>query len=208
MGLNFQAVPAVAPFLMADLGLGYAQFGLLIGLPMLPGAFIALPGGLLGARFGDRAVVLGALGLLTGSAALLAWSGAFPPAAVARVASGVGSALLTAQLTKVITDWFVGREMSTALGILLSTWPLGIALALATLGGLAAATSWQVAVFATAAYSALSLLLVALLYRDAPTAASTPTPGPARVWTLSRRELGLVLAAALPWMFLNAGFLV
>ena len=54
MGFQFQSVAAVGPFLVADLGLSYAELGTLIGLYLMPGAFLALPGGLLGARFGDR----------------------------------------------------------------------------------------------------------------------------------------------------------
>ena len=50
MGLQFQAIPAIAPFLIAEPGLNYTQVGLLIGLFLFPGAF----GGLLGARYGDK----------------------------------------------------------------------------------------------------------------------------------------------------------
>ena len=45
MGLHLQVVAAVAPFLIADLGLTYAEIGVLIGIFMLPGVFLALPGG-------------------------------------------------------------------------------------------------------------------------------------------------------------------
>jgi MFS family permease len=65
MGFQAQSVAAVGPFLVGDLGLSYARRGTLIGLYLLPGAFLALSGGVLGARFGDRAVVLSALGLMT-----------------------------------------------------------------------------------------------------------------------------------------------
>jgi MFS family permease len=42
-----------------------------MGLYLLPGTFLALPGGMLGARFGDRAIVLLALGPMTlGSASV------------------------------------------------------------------------------------------------------------------------------------------
>jgi hypothetical protein len=53
MAVQFQSVAAVGPFLVADLGVSYAELGTLIGLYLLPGAFLALPGGLLATRFGD-----------------------------------------------------------------------------------------------------------------------------------------------------------
>ena len=47
MGFQFQSVASVAPFLTSDLALDNAQLGWLIGLYLLPGTVIALPGGLL-----------------------------------------------------------------------------------------------------------------------------------------------------------------
>jgi len=43
MGFQFQAVASVAPLIVGDLGLSYAQLGTLVGIYMLPGAFFALP---------------------------------------------------------------------------------------------------------------------------------------------------------------------
>ena len=59
MGFQFQAVAAVGPLVVAgSLGLDKGQLGWLVGLYLLPGAVIALPGGLLGRRFGDKRLVL------------------------------------------------------------------------------------------------------------------------------------------------------
>src|SRR5262245_41575563 len=208
VGVNFQTPSALAPFLVADMGISYAELGGLIGLFMFSGVFLALPGGLLGARFGDTAVVLAGLALLTIAAALLATTTLYPVAVAGRLASGAGGVLLTVQIPKIATDWFADREISTAMGILIPMWPLGIAVALATLGGIATATSWQTAVYATAAYSGISLALFVFLYRDPPLPA--PDSGAPRppLWVISNRELALVLSPALMWMFINTGFIV
>lgn len=205
MGFQFQAVAVVGPFLVADLRLGYAELGTLIGLYLLPGAFLALPGGLLAARFGDRPLVLGALGLMTVGGAGLMASGGFAPAAASRLVAGAGGVLLNMQLAKLVTDRFAGRELATALGVMLAGWPLGIALALATLGTVAAATSWQVAIGATTGAAAISLALVLALYRDR--GDPTPTPARRRWWAISGRELGLTVVAGVAWAALNAGFI-
>lgn len=52
MGFQFQSVASVAPFIVEDLSLSYAQLGWLIGLFSLPGVLAAVPGGILGLRFG------------------------------------------------------------------------------------------------------------------------------------------------------------
>src|SRR5437773_11527586 len=59
MGYQFQSVASVGPLLVSELGLTWAQLGLLIGLYMLPGAFFALPSGVVGQRLGERRTAAG-----------------------------------------------------------------------------------------------------------------------------------------------------
>ena len=49
---------------MDALAIDFASLGALIGLYMLPGVVIALPGGMLGQRFGAKRVVLVGLALM------------------------------------------------------------------------------------------------------------------------------------------------
>lgn len=208
MAMQFQSIPPISTLLVEKLGFNYTQIGVLIGLFMFPGIFIALLGGLLGQRFGDKAVVLAGLGLQALGAVVFANAAAFPMAFAGRLLGGVGVVLLNVQLTKIVNDWFAGREISTSMGILMTAWPFGIALAFSTLGYVGVAWGWRAAVYLTAGYSALSLVLVALLYHDlsmvAPKAASTRPP----LWAISHRELVLVVSAGLVWGLPNAGFIV
>lgn len=208
MGFQFQSVAAVGPFLVADLGLSYAELGTLIGLYLLPGAFLALPGGLLGSRFGDRAVVLSALGLMTLGGAGLAVGESWPVVTGGRLVSGAGGVLLNMQLAKTVTDWFAGRELATALGVMLATWPLGIALGLATLGALAAATTWRTAILVTTLYAAVAFGLALLFYRDPPAAVLGGGRVERRWWSITGRETALTVVAGLAWATLNAGFIL
>ena len=57
MGLQFQTVGSIGPILVDALAVEYAAIGTLIGLYLLPGVFIALPGGIVGGRFGAKRVV-------------------------------------------------------------------------------------------------------------------------------------------------------
>lgn len=226
MALHFQAIPPIAPFLIRELELSYAQLGLLIGVFMLPGVFLALPGGLLGARFGGRAVMLSGLVMMTlGALAVansLALGAPFHPFYVAlagRLVGGMGGVVVNVQLTKAVTDWFSGREIATAMGFQLSGWPFGIALALASLGGIALGTSWQTAIYCTAALSGLVFVLMFLWYRDVPATAvssvaassdiagdSAPLARPV-LWNLSRREFSLIVGAGGVWLTWNVGYI-
>lgn len=64
MAFQFQSVAAVSQFLIGDLSLDYAQLGFLVGIYMLPGVVISLPGGVLSARFGDKAIAVSGLLLM------------------------------------------------------------------------------------------------------------------------------------------------
>jgi predicted MFS family arabinose efflux permease len=203
MGIQFQSIASVAPLLVSDLHIGYGQVGWLMGLFMLPGAAIAYPGGMLGRRFGERPLVLLGLALMTLGGLTTAASEGFALAAAGRVASGTGGVLLNVMLTKMVADWFAGREISTAMSIMLTSWPVGMGLALATLGTLAGATSWRVAVHLTVIATAIAFVLMLALYRDPPPREATAA-GPA----LGSREIGLSVLAGLVWGIFNASYVV
>ena len=61
MAYQFQTVASVGPILIDTLHIDYSALGTLIGLYMLPGVVFALPGGMLGQRFGSKQVVLAGL---------------------------------------------------------------------------------------------------------------------------------------------------
>ena len=167
MGVQFQAIASVAPLLVSDLGLSYTQIGWLIGVYMLPGMFLALPGGVIGQRLGERRLVLVGLALMVAGSMLTAVAGGFAAAAGGRLLSGIGAVLMNILLPKLVADWFAGRELSTAMAVVLTSWPVGLGVATATLGALAAATSWRTAMLATAALAAFGLVLM-LFFREAP----------------------------------------
>lgn len=204
MGFQFQSIPPIAPLLMDELGLNHTQIGLLIGLFMLPGIVIALPGAMLGARLGDRNTVMLGLALMGAGGLLLVWGGSFWLACAGRVLSGVGAVTLNVQLMKMVTDWFAGRELATGMSLLLITWPVGIALALATLGKVASDYSWQVAALVPVQAVGLALVVMALFYREAP----STNPGRAAPIVLPRREFLLASSAGWVWMIYNAGFII
>jgi MFS family permease len=197
MGMQFQALASVAPLMVTDLGLSYTQIGWLIGVYMLPGMLLALPGGVIGQRVGERRLVLIGLALMVAGTALTATAGGFATAAAGRLVSGVGAVLMNILLPKLIADWFQGKEIATAMAVVLTSWPVGLGLATATLGALAAATSWRTALLATAAAAALGFVLM-LFFREAPRAsASVRAP-------LAARDVRLGIAGGFAWGCFNA----
>jgi MFS family permease len=205
MGFQFQSIGALGPALVDDLAIDFALLGTLVGLYLLPGVVFALPGGLLGQRFGDRRITVLALALMTLGGFWVALSDAFLAAAAGRVVSGAGAVLLTIHLTKMTADWFIGREMVTAMALLLSSWPIGIGLALVVLPPVAAANSTTAALMATVLLSAVGLALILTVYRPPPDLAVQPMSFRLQ---LTPSEWVLSLLSGTIWGLFNVGFIL
>jgi len=208
MGFMFQSVASVAPFLIDQFRLSYGQIGLLMGLYLLPGALIALPSGVVGQRFGSRRVAVVGLALMTVGGLITAWSVSFLWACVGRTMSGAGGILLNLLLAKMVADWFTGKEISTAMGVMLTSWPVGIGLALVTLGSVATRWSWRGSILITAGAAMAGLLLLAALYRDPPWLADAARGRGTLKLDLPGRAWALSVTAGLCWSAFNASFIV
>jgi MFS family permease len=164
MGFQFQSVAAVAPLLERELGLSLADIGLLIGLYFAPGVALALPGSAIGQRFGDKTTVLAALLLMLAGGLAMALSASWGIQIAGRVVAGAGGMMLNVQMTKMVTDWFAGREIATAMAIFVNSWPAGVAISLLTLPAIGAAYGVEMVYLAVAALIGCGVLLFALLY--------------------------------------------
>ena len=206
MGFQFQAVASVSPFLVEEFGIDYASIGTLIGLYLLPGVVLALPGGWLGRRFGEKRMVLGGLALMAVGGAVSAYGTSYAILVTGRVLTGVGVVLQFVLMTKMLADWFKGKELVFAMSLYLNGWPIGIGLALVTQVGLATAYSWRTVFLATAVFCAFTFVVLALLYRS-PSAQKVSVAATADS-RLTLREILMVSFAGLIWTFVNAGWVI
>jgi MFS family permease len=206
LGFQFQAMGSTAPEVAGAFGLNLAETGTLIGLFMLPGLFLALPSGYAGRHVGDRrllAIGLLVMGLGGATAALAAGFGSL---ALARILGGIGFVIGTVYFSKMVADWFAGRELATAMGMLVVSWPFGIAIGQIAHDWIMIQYHWRVAFAVAGAYSAAAGLALWVGYRAAPGAAGPH--GAAAQGGMPRRELALTLIASCAWAFFNAGYLV
>lgn len=204
VGFQYQLVASAAPHLRRALGIDIDQIGVLIGAYFITGLFLALPAGVIGARFGARATVLAGLALMTAGGLVAAFADAWGLHLAARIVAGAGGVLVSVLMTKMVTDWFVGHETATAMGIFVNSWPVGLAVALLAVPTLADATGLRGVFLVSAALAAFGFALVAFVYRDPPDLAA-PAPGAAAVWPAGE-GLALLVCAALVWGWFNAGF--
>jgi len=204
MAFQFQSVGAVAPLLGHDFGVGLADIGILIGLYFTPGVALALPGGAIGQRFGDKSTVLAALVLMLVGGLAMALSNSWTVQIAGRLVAGAGGVLLNVQMTKMVADWFAGKEIATAMAIFVNSWPAGVALSLLTLPSIGTAYGVSAVYLAVAALIGLGLVLLAVGYRS-PATSVTVAATSAR---LDRNAAVAVIAAGLIWGLYNVGFAV
>jgi len=201
-GYQFQTMASLGPELVSVFGLDYARLGTLIGAYMAPGILVALPGGLLGRRYGERAVVGGGLAMMAVGSMVGAMAAGPPGIGVGRVLAGAGAVMLVVMQGKMVSDRFEGTAFLTAMGLLVGAFPVGVGLVGLTLDPIVHAFGWHGMFAAGAAIAGLALLLFW------PNSLRIAPPAAARSgWALpSRRECLLVMVAGLIWTAYNAGY--
>jgi MFS family permease len=203
MAFQFQSVAAVAPLLSSEYGVGLADVGVLIGLYFAPGVALALPGGAIGQRFGDKTTVVAALLLMLAGSVAMASAVSWNMQIAGRLVAGAGGVILSVQMTKMLTDWFAGKEIATAMAIFVNSWPAGIAIALLTLPLIGTGYGVAAVHLAVAASAGLGMLLIAALYKAPANAVAAPA---AAAMGLDRNAALAVMAAGLIWGLFNVGF--
>ena len=203
MAFQFQSVAAVAPLLSGEYGVGLADVGVLIGLYFAPGVALALPGGAIGQRFGDKTTVVAALMLMLAGSVAMASAVSWNMQIAGRLVAGAGGVILSVQMTKMLTDWFAGKEIATAMAIFVNSWPAGIAIALLTLPLIGTGYGVAAVHLAVAATAGLGMLLIAALYKAPANAVAAPA---AAAMGLDRNAAFAVMAAGLIWGLFNVGF--
>ena len=204
LGLQFQTLGSIADPLVARFRFDYIDIGTLIGLFMLPGLLLALPAGWAGRHASDRQLVTIGLGLMALGGGIAAMAQGFGLLALGRLVAGAGFVFSTLYFTKMVVDWFAGLELATALGILVMSWPFGIAVGQVGHAWLAETFDWRAAFVLASVCCAAGAVVMALAYRS-PAVVGAPGASTNR---LPRDELLLTLLAAAVWGLFNAGYVV
>lgn len=205
MAVQYQMVATLSPAIQDAFSIGLADLGVLIGLYLAPGIFLAAPGGALGRLFGDKRTVLAGLGMMLAGGIAMTVSDVWAMQVTGRLASGAGGVLLNVLLTKMVTDWFAGKEISFAMAIFVNSWPIGIALALIGLPVVAVSVGLKAAMGLVVGLVAAGLVGLAVFYRLPAPTSSTPQASAGKV---NGPVLGAVLTAGAIWGIYNAALAI
>lgn len=206
MGYQFQSVASVSSHLVNELGFSYAQIGTLIGFFVLPGIVISIPSGVLTRAVSDKTLLMfGALTMVVGALVMGIGAGT-SELYVGRLITGIGGTIFNVILTKMVTDWFDGKEIVTGLAVMLTAWPIGIALGLLTQGFIADTYGWPWAMHATGGLALVAFLLTATLYRNPPHA--TLAANQPLQFSVPRRQLAHISVVGLGWALYNVSLII
>lgn len=206
MAFQYQSVAALSPFITDKYSASLADIGLLIGMYLGPGVIVAIPGGTLAARFGDNRVVGLSLVAMLAGGLMMTLGDSWSLLLTGRVLAGIGGVIVNIVMTKMVVDWFAGREIGTAMGIFISSWPLGISLALLSLPSLAASGGLIWGWLGVMGSIAVALGLFLAVYRPAPERGVaavkvavrhfpvTPLALAAAIWALYNTALAMVFS--------------
>jgi MFS family permease len=206
LGFQFQTLGSVAPDLTTQFGFSYTEIGTLIGLFMTPGMFLAIPAGWLGSRWSDRLLTTFGLLALAAGGALSATADGFSVLAAGRLLCGAGFVVSSLYFTKMTADWFSGRELATAMSVMVMSWPFGIAMGQIWHGWLATHDAWRFAFWSASLDCLLSAALIFVFYKP-PAEAAVVSAASANA-RLLRRDWVLLLIASLAWAAMNAAYVI
>lgn len=201
MAFQFQSVACAAPLLGRNFDASLADIGLLIGVYFAPGAALAWPGGAIGRRLGDKQTVLIGLLMMVGGEVWMATSVAWSLQVAGRLVAGTGGVLVNVLMTKMIVDWFTGREIATAMAVFVNSWPVGVAMSLMLLPMVGATYGLLAVDLTVAGLAAVGAFLFALAYR----APDAPVAGDVRRISPDAEGVRAVLTVGLIWCLYNVG---
>lgn len=182
----------ISGHLIADIGIGAADLGLLTSIYFLVFAAAQIPVGILLDRFGPRRVQSALLLIAAAGAGLFAMSTGFPSLLIARAMIGLGvAAALTAGLKSIVL-WFPRERVALLNGYMVMLGSLGAVTATAPAEHLLAWMGWQQLFEILAAATGVTALLIYVVVPDriVPSTASIPATlssvfGDRRFWRIA-----------------------
>lgn len=201
LGFQFQSVVSVAPSLIDTFRVDYTAIGTLVGLFTLPGLILSIAAGVMGKRFGNKFAVSAGLLLMLSGSIIMAVSPNYLVLSIGRLQSGIGAIVLFVLLSKMVTDWFTGKQLGIAMSVIINGWPIGIGLGILTHHLIADAMTWSGVFWANALFAGMVFLAMQFFYQNPQTAEQSETPQTSRI---SRTEILQVSFAAIGLTLYNA----
>ena len=163
--LDGSVVNVALPAIGRDLHAGAADLQWTINAYLLPLSALLILGGALGDRFGRRRLLVGGIGLFAVASVACALAPGLPVLLPARVAQGVGAAMLMPNSLAILGNAFSGEERGRAIGMWAAAGAIASAVGPPLGGWLVEAAGWQ-SIFFINVPVAIAAVAVALRFVD------------------------------------------
>jgi predicted MFS family arabinose efflux permease len=203
-GTTMQSVPPILSLVMDEFQLTYAQGGLLMSLFALPGIALSIPAGMLADRYGQKTMSIICFALMIAGTAIFASGNSLPVLILGRVVAGAGALTILVLAPQLLAQWFAGREMGTAMGILNTALPIGTILSLNFLSLLGDNLGWRASAWISAAVPLIALVVFIFLFAPAPGTSQSTRPKDESLLQSIRLTGKLIWILGIAWLLFNA----
>jgi MFS family permease len=208
---TLQFLPPILTLVIDDMRFSHTQAGLLMSLFALPTIFLSIPAGSLSDRWGPMKVGVLSLILAISGTLLFAFGGSFASISTGRIISGIGAATIAIVAAQMISQWFRGREIGTAMGIYNTAMPVGTIICYISFGKIADTMGWRMPVLIPVIICLAGLISLLILYKPTPDkpvfkgySEGERQPG----FLSGLGEIGLpIWLIGLCWMWFNSAFM-
>jgi predicted MFS family arabinose efflux permease len=160
------AIPPVISILVRDLGISYAEAGLLMTIFCLPGIFLIIPLSFLSNRFKLRDMGLLSMAVILAGSLMLVATDNYVVMLLGRLVGGLGWSLQPVVGLQAVTKWFMGKRLGLAMGIFNTFVFIALITALNTFGAVGEALGWKAVVWITIGAMAVTLVVFALFFKE------------------------------------------
>jgi len=156
----FDALSPIASYIISDMGITRAQYGLLFSYYSLPNLIMVLVGGILLDKIGIRKAGNLFTALCATGVLLTAAAPSFPIMLLGRFVFGLGAESLLITKTKILSKWFKAKELALGFALALSIARLGTIAAHNTSARIQALSgSWRLSIWVSSVIMFISFAL-------------------------------------------------
>lgn len=160
------AFPPIIPFLVSDLGITYAEAGILLTIFFIMYSVFQLPAGVLSDWFGKKLLLIAGLAIMTGGILLASTAPNYEVLLVGQAIAGIGGSTFHPTGMALISDIETGGTEGKAMGVFGFGGVLGTMASPIVIGGLAAVADWRVALVGATVLGVLVLGIFSLAFTE------------------------------------------
>lgn len=164
--INFSAFPVVSDDMAKEIGLSYAQIGLLMSVFSIFYAAAQIPTGIASDRLGGSRIASLSVLILGLSGLLLAFAPTYNLALAARILMGLSGGLLLPSTIRLLPGWFEAAEYNKAMGIYGSGQGAALFITLVSIPTVLSLYGWRTGLALVSALTLVAAGLSLALLRD------------------------------------------